>query len=289
MEIVSKERIHLLLDTRRLYCATFSSTLSFKLHDIFPSRVQKSKISSHSKLCRRLFDSQKTHAPFFFHAFFVHSATKPLRNHEDGGISGEFQQRQLTEALRRVYLVRDKGYKIRWWRGEDDSRCVVEDTTSSSARNLVGTSHRLASPRLSFLTSFRRTLHHQSPPYPTAFTGNEKRRYPDGRFNFPAGFIRPIYPSITRPIKNARAFVRIHHRVDPFIIFTASWWFLPPCKGRNGHDSRSFLEKEEKYRIVSAKSQPPPLSFPSLNLPAISSQRTASAWCTALLDVFPSP
>lgn len=146
-----------------------------------------------------------------------------------------------------------------------------------------------ASPRLSFLTSFRRTLHHQSPPYPTAFTGNEKRRYPDGRFNFPAGFIRPIYPSITRPIKNARAFVRIHHRVDPFIIFTASWWFLPPCKGRNGHDSRSFLEKEEKYRIVSAKSQPPPLSFPSLNLPAISSQRTASAWCTALLDVFPSP
>lgn len=186
MEIVSKERIHLLLDTRRLYCATFSSTLSFKLHDIFPWRVQKSKISSHSKLCRRLFDSQKTHAPFFFHAFFVHSARKPLRNHEDGGISGEFQQRQLTEALRRVYLVRDKGYKIRWWRGEDDSRCVVEDATSSSARNLVGTSHRLASPRLSFLTSFRRTLHHQSPPYPTAFTGNEKRRYPDGRFNFPA-------------------------------------------------------------------------------------------------------
>lgn len=153
MEIVSKERIHLLLDTRRLYCATFSSTLSFKLHDIFPSRVQKSKISSHSKLCRRLFDSQKTHAPFFFHAFFVHSATKPLRNHEDGGISGEFQQRQLTEALRRVYLVRDKGYKIRWWRGEDDSRCVVEDATSSSARNLVGTSHRLASPLLSHLVS----------------------------------------------------------------------------------------------------------------------------------------
>lgn len=155
-----------------------------------------------------------------------------------------------------------------------------------------------ATASFSFLTSFRRTLHHQSPPYPTAFTGNEKRRYPDGRFNFPAGFIRPIYPSsITRPIKNdrgARAFVRIHHLVDPFIIFTARFLMIPVQRETQRWTrfaeflrERRARERKEKYRIVSAKSQP--LSFPSLNLPAISFQRTTSAWCTALLDVFPSP
>lgn len=184
-------------------------------------------------------------------SFFVHSTTKPLRNHEDGGISGKFQQRQLTEALHRVYLVAGQGIRFVGGGGtRDDSRCA-EDATCSSTRNLV----QRATASFSFLTSFRRTLHHQSPPYPTAFTGNEKRRYPDGRFNFPAGFIRPIYPSsITRPIKNdrgARAFVRIHHLVDPFIIFTARFLMIPPpCKGkhRDGHDSRSFLEKEEQER-----------------------------------------
>ena len=84
--------------------------------------------------------------------------------------------------------------------------------------------------RFELARNVRLHLHHQSSSsYRTNERTNERTRsfITDGRFNFPAEFIRPIYTPIGR--NELRGFVQIHHR-DPLSFFRFDRSMIGRCK-----------------------------------------------------------